>query len=161
MKLILKIWTYIQVAVLLLKGVIKNYIEPVIQLLQIVKHLATNDGELTDELIRDFIREVFGDFSKTVRKMMDAFVVAAWELLPASVFEGVSRKSFYETVTAVIRHFRSLADSKIIYAYLLMLAARMFVIMYGKPMHSTESMFLTQLGYTYMKRRGKLANLNS
>ena len=159
MKLLAKIWQQIMAIILVASGIIKRYIVPVIQFLQIVKHLTLGDEDISDALIKELIRKVFPHSSKDILRLMSAFVAAVYELLPAEVFSGLDKRSFYQTVTAVIKYFRTLPSQKLLYTYLLMIGSRMFIILYGKPMHSTEALFFTQLGYTYLKRKNKLVTL--
>jgi hypothetical protein len=156
MKLVMKIWSYIVLVWFTLRGVFKHYVVPAIHFVQAIKELIGLDAEMTDKVIKEILKKVFPYDWKKIMPYMNAFIKAVTELLPQHVFADVDKRSFYDVARATITYLRNQADSKIIYGYLLLIASKMFIIMYGKPMHSTEAMLLTQVGYSYMKKKNML-----
>lgn len=161
MKLLMKIWSSITFIWFMLRGVFRHYVVPAIHFVQAIKHLIGIDGDMTDKVIQEVLKQLFPADWKNIVKYMNAFVKAVVELLPSHVFADVDKRSFYDVARATISFLRSQSDSKIVYGYLLMIASKMFVVLWGKPMHSTEAMLLTQVGYSYMKRKNMLLSLNA
>jgi len=159
MRLLAKIWNFVFIAYMAISGIIKKYIIPALSILNVIKHFAFNydqddpDGNLTDELIKAAIKSVFPASASSLLLYMNAFVQAVLLLLPAEIFTDVNRKSFYDVARATIKYLRSLPNKYIIYAYLLQIATQMFVSLYGKKLSTTEAAFITQLSYTYAKRK--------
>lgn len=157
MKLIIKIWNIIMYALFVFRGIVKKYVEPSIALLNIVKQLVLDNGEVTDEVIKKLIKQLWPSYYGDVVRYMNAFKQAVINLLPSNLFEDVDLRSFYAIARITIQYLRNQKDSKIMYSYLLMIATKMFTILYSnKNISTSEALWLTQTAYLRLKRNNKV-----